>query len=328
MYFLGVDGGGTKTEAIISDIKGRVIGHGLAGNGNYQIDEIKAKKEIESAVLKACKMARISVSSISYACFGLAGADKEHDIEMLKSILSTIGIDKFEIKVDAVIGLKAGVVKGEGIAIVCGTSTNAVGVNHANELMQLGGFGYTFGDYGGGEMISKEIFRFVMRVAQGREDRSLLVDYVLKKLNFTSLQSMHDFYINNRVQIPLHLSTLLFKAAAQKDVFALGLIERQAKELAVSVKVINNKLFSNEQNETPVVLIGSLVTKPESIILQEIFHSYLLSYDLSCKVFPLQSSPVIGASLFALENYNTNINEVKQMLEITYKEVMDDYEKD
>src|SRR5690625_3925583 len=91
--------------------------------------------------------------------------------------------------------------KKKGIAIVCGTSTNAIGV-YNDTYFQLGGFGYFRGDFGGGSFLSKETFRHVIRVAQGREDFSYIVELVLKQLNFPTIQKFLDYYLNNLHEIP------------------------------------------------------------------------------------------------------------------------------
>src|SRR5690625_3226593 len=300
MYYLGVDGGGTETEALICDQNGVVKGRGLAGIGNYQIDPVQAFQEIKKAIHFACNMASITIPEITFTCFGLAGADREKDLIQLNKLLKPLGMKHFEIKVDAYIGLRAVTQESKGIALVCGTSTNAIGVKQ-DELFQLGGFGYPFGDYGGGAFLSKEIFRHVIRVAQGREKKSKIVELVLDELHFSNVKQMHAYYLNHLDEIPLHLTPMLFQAAQYADEFALRLLDKQAKELALSTYTIFQKLFNRKSGQIPVVLIGSVLTKPNTQILYEKLSFYMNEYGMNVQLHPLDISPVIGANLVALK---------------------------
>ena len=301
MYYLGVDGGGTKTEALICDRNGVVKGWGYAGGSNYIPNEKQAYSEIERSVNIACEKANISIKDITYACFGLAGADRKKDIIHLEKLLSPLGIKNFTIKVDAYIGLRAMIKKPKGIAIVCGTSTNAIGV-YNDTYFQLGGFGYFRGDFGGGSFLSKETFRHVIRVAQGREDFSYIVELVLKQLNFPTIQKFLDYYLNNLHEIPVHLTPLIFEAAQSNDVFANKLLNKQAEELALSTYIVYQKLFSNVDGPIPVIFIGSLLTKPDTYILREKVISHLETYSIDYELYPFNSRPVFGANIVALMN--------------------------
>ena len=75
-FILGVDGGATKTLAVVGDDTGRILGAGLGGPTNYQIIGIEpAMSNLNSAVRGALSYAGISMDKVDCAVFGLAGAD-------------------------------------------------------------------------------------------------------------------------------------------------------------------------------------------------------------------------------------------------------------
>src|SRR6476660_9052757 len=75
-YFLGVDGGGTKTHAVILDAGGRVAGEAFTGGSNLlRVGLEDALSNIETAVSEACAAARIRRDQITAACLGLAGVN-------------------------------------------------------------------------------------------------------------------------------------------------------------------------------------------------------------------------------------------------------------
>ncbi|MCX7958570.1 MAG: ATPase, partial [Deltaproteobacteria bacterium] len=90
-YFLGVDGGGTKTITAISDEKGRVLSLVKSGPSNFQSYGIeKAYRELRNGIESALKKAKIKRQAISYGGFGISGADRDKDFDIILSILNDI----------------------------------------------------------------------------------------------------------------------------------------------------------------------------------------------------------------------------------------------
>ena len=90
---MGVDGGGSKTYTVITDEHGNQLGSGVSGCGNYQTIGIdKATENITESIETALKAAGIEYSDIDYVQYGLAGADREKDINIINEGLKTIPI--------------------------------------------------------------------------------------------------------------------------------------------------------------------------------------------------------------------------------------------
>ena len=109
-YALGVDGGATKTMAVVGDERGNVLGVGLGGPTNYQITGLDmAMEHLGAAVSSALEAAKLSLTDISQAVFGMAGADFPIDFENLKKGISGLYPDlRAEIVNDTWVGFRAG----------------------------------------------------------------------------------------------------------------------------------------------------------------------------------------------------------------------------
>ncbi len=150
-YFLGVDGGQSSTTAVIGDELGRVIGIGRGGPSNHVgAAEGRAKfvKAIEECVTAACVKGGVDRANIRFAsaCLGFSGgpADKE---SIINEILSS---ERTLVTHDGLIALSGATAGEPGLIAIAGTGSFAFGRNAAGETARAGGWGYLFGDEGGG----------------------------------------------------------------------------------------------------------------------------------------------------------------------------------
>ena len=149
-YFLGVDAGGTNTFAVIVNEFGEVIGIGTGGNGNHQINRDIAEKSLHDAVNGAITNAKISRDELTFSYFGIAGADRPVDFQILTPIINKLDLPNYEIACDTYIALRAGTDRSYGVVIICGTGVNCAGISTEQAMYQCGGFNYLHGDFGGG----------------------------------------------------------------------------------------------------------------------------------------------------------------------------------
>lgn len=299
-YYMGVDGGGSKTYALIVDEQGTVVGKGHSGNGNHQIGYEEAKRNIRESAEMALSQAGLTQQDIAFAYFGLAGADREADYRILRPMIAELGFPRHAINCDTMIAMRAGTDRPYGIVLICGTGINSAGVNPAGEFIQVGGFSYTYGDYGGGGALCVEALRAVIRAWDGREPATLLTPLVLAELGYDSVQAMYDDYLDHEKSPPLHLAKLLFEAAAQGDGVAIRILREQGVELGKSVQAIVNKLgMSNDSFD--VVLAGSIVVRGEGDFVRAPIEEATREAAPGAKVVKLSVEPVVGAVWMAVE---------------------------
>lgn len=298
-YYLGVDGGGSKTLAVVADEKGRIVGRGISGCGNHQLGSALAERSIKQAVDKALVQARLERGDITYASFGLAGADREADFRILRPMISDMGFKKHHIVCDTVIAMRAGTRQTDGVVLICGSGTNGYGVNAAGKEIQIGGFGYAFGDFGGGSDLAVEVFRTVVRSWEGREEPTSLTSLTLDELSFGSVEEMFHRFLDEDRRAPHTLAKLLFQAAPA-DEAARKILARQGLELGKVASAVIHKLgMGNDAFD--VVLAGSVLTRGEGDYVIPHIESQVTAAAPKSRLRILSLEPAAGAVLLAMD---------------------------
>ncbi|MCD9024986.1 N-acetylglucosamine kinase [Cohnella silvisoli] len=321
-YYLGVDGGGSKTLAVVSDSAGRIVGRGESGCGNHQLGVDLANRNIREAVAMALLQAKVEQTEIEFAMFGLAGADREADFQILRPMIANIGFNKHSIVCDTVIGLRAGTKQQDGVVMICGSGTNCYGINKRGEAFQCGGFGYAFGDFGGGSELAVEVFRSVIRSWEGRERNTLLTQATLRTLGFASVEQMFHAYLDEGVRVPHYLAKLLFEVAGEDEV-ARGILRRQGIELGLAASAVIRKL-GMQHDKFDLVMVGSVLTRGDSEYLTPYIQKEVSGIAPDCNMRILTMEPVAGAILLAMEQSGSNVdNSVYEHLEerLSVKEI-------
>ncbi|MHA6533144.1 N-acetylglucosamine kinase [Paenibacillus sp. BAC0078] len=299
-YYLGLDGGGSKTYALLCDEHGNVLGKGRSGNGNHQTGAAKATANIRAAAFAALAEAGLLLGDLSHAYLGLAGADRKTDYDILHPLIRGIGFTRYTISGDPMIGLRAGTDRPYGVALICGTGTNAAGRSREGQHYQCGGFDYMYGDFGGGGALNIEVFRTVLRAWDGREAPTLLTEPLLKLLGYGRVEDMYNDFLDHGKSVPLDAARLLFPAAAGGDAAALAILERQGVELGKAAAAVIHRL--GMENETfDVVLAGSLLTRGDRGWIRGPIEQAVHKVAPGASVVTLATEPVVGAVWSALE---------------------------
>lgn len=300
-YYLGIDGGGTKTYALLTDELGNVLGKGKSGNGNHQTGALEAANSIRAATFGALTEAGLSLEDIQHTYLGLAGADREADYAILHPMIRQIGFTKYTINCDTMIGLRAGTNQPYGVALICGTGTNAAGRNPKGRHYQCGGFDYMYGDFGGGGALNIEVFRSVIRAWDGREQPTLLTGLLLKLLGYVDVETMFHDFLDHYKQVPVHAARLLFEASFEGDAIAIEILHRQGVELGKSAAAVIHKL-GMEQDSFDVVLAGSLLTRGDRGWIREPIEKAVHAVAPLASVVTLATEPVVGAVWSAMDH--------------------------
>ncbi len=292
--FLGIDGGQSSTTAVIGDETGRVLGSGSGGPCNHvQGPEGKPKfvNAIQGCVQTACKSAGVE-PSFEVVCGGFSGgpADKA---DLLQAIVKG---EVFEVTNDAVIAL-AGATGGQpGLVVIAGTGSIALGRNAQRRTARAGGWGYIFGDEGGGFDLTRQALRAILRHEEGWGPATALTNALLSTTGAaTANDLLHSFYTTdyNRPRIA-GFSQLVNEAAAGGDVVARGILTGAAQQLALYAAAVRHQLFAPGES-VHTAFIGGVF---QSEIVLDRFRT-LVEMEEGCRVIAPLHSPAIGALLEA-----------------------------
>jgi N-acetylglucosamine kinase-like BadF-type ATPase len=296
-YFLGVDGGQSSTTAMIGDETGRIAGVGLGGPCNHVgASEGRAKfiAAIQASLREACGQAGLNPESVRFtsACLGFSGgpADKESILsEILKS-------DQTLVTDDAVIALSGATAGEPGLVVIAGTGSIAFGRNREGRTARAGGWGYLFGDEGGGFWIARQALRAALRWEEGwgvpTSLRARLLDATAKR-NINDL--LHRCYTPEfpRPRVA-SFSVLVNQAAESGDAVALEILDAAARDSALLAIAVRGQLFAPD-GPTLVTYSGGVF---RSRILLGRFREWMAS-EAGVRVALPVYGPAIGALLEA-----------------------------
>jgi len=120
---LGVDGGNTKTVALVARGDGTVVGSGRGGCSDiYNAPSFEAAVAEIAGAVRAALPPGASIEDITTGVFSLAGADWDEDIRELVAAVGAI-VPRADVAVvnDAIGALRAGTDDGVGVSVVVGT---------------------------------------------------------------------------------------------------------------------------------------------------------------------------------------------------------------
>jgi N-acetylglucosamine kinase-like BadF-type ATPase len=299
---LGVDGGGSKTHALVADGEGRLLGFGRSGGSNYEAVGIaQAKKALAAACREAFREAAATPEQIEVGCFALAGADFPGDFEMLRKEVGELSLcQRLVITNDTIAALRSGTRRPYGIVVIMGSGVNAGGVGLDGKEFRLIGEGYRTGDWGGAGDIGNEILHCVFRARDGRGLPTALTQMVLDFFQAPDLFELARWFSAGRVDKRriMALAPSAFEAAIGGDEVACGIISRVAKETATCAVAIMRNLDLMDA-EVDVVLAGG-VFRGRGPLLLDLVAAMLHAENPRARAVIPRFEPVVGAVVGAL----------------------------
>ncbi|OKP95618.1 BadF/BadG/BcrA/BcrD ATPase family protein [Paenibacillus sp. P46E] len=304
MYVAGVDGGGSKTIAMVADEYGTVLGAAVSGCGNHQIIGAQAAVlNIRGALFGALAQAGIAKEELDYVQFGLAGADRRIDMDILcPEIGRQLSLRSWDIVCDTMEGLRIGSPDNTGVVLVCGSNTNAAGRNRLGQTVQIGGFDSLFGDRAGGYYLAAQALSRAVRSWEGREPYSDLVERIPLRLGFASFEEMLNRYLDEDISAaPLELSLIVHESADSGDWLSRQLLTDMGRELGISAAAVIRKLGSFEEAGVPVILTGSILQSGRNPLLLDALAKEVEREYPSCTFVIPEIPPVFGALMLAMD---------------------------
>lgn len=283
---LGIDGGGSKTTALIAslDKKGKinVLGRGRSGPSNVRLaGTATSLASLNQALDEALDEAQITSASIACSVLALAGSSAEDIREIISTWAASRGLDsRLEIVHDILPVLVHGASGGWGVALIVGTGSVAMGVDAAGRSIVRGGWGHWFGDKGSGFDLGSNALSAVVEAADEIAPATLLSELVLNKLGIINPRDIiKEITSHDDVQHDVAaLAPVVLEAASRGDAVACGIVHAAVTETVKLVSaVIKNLAFSDPY---PLALAGGVAC-----------HSQLFRRQLIARLEQLQPPP-------------------------------------
>ena len=161
-FIIGIDGGGTKTAAVIADVQGTILARRSGGPANFHISGVeRASRTIVALMKDCCVSAGCSLNDVGASIIGLAGAGRAGDKkEIAKGILKVassknVKLRNLSIESDARVALEGAFKGGPGIVVIAGTGSIVYGKDVNGNIHRAGGWGRILGDEGSGFSIGR-----------------------------------------------------------------------------------------------------------------------------------------------------------------------------
>ena len=257
---IGIDGGGTKTTALVADDQGTPLGEATGAPSAVRSDGV----EQSAAVIESTARAALSEAGIDeqprVICVGVAGVGRESlRLELWEALNSRGLAEEVVVHTDYSIAFDDAFGQGAGILLVAGTGSVAVGRSPTGAMARCGGWGAVFGDEGSGAWIGRRALSIVAAAADGREPETALTGAVLTA---TESGEVADLIAWAAAATPSDLASLApvaFQVAATGDLRANSLLDLATEELALHVRALARQLFADERAAIPMALSGGLL---------------------------------------------------------------------
>jgi N-acetylglucosamine kinase-like BadF-type ATPase len=297
-YSLGFDGGGTKTECVVLDTGGKVIGEGRSGPSNpMRCGFDAAFRSLSEAATEALKTAGLHANNMTSVCAGLAGAGRRNVVRpVLDFLAQEFPQAVAQVITDYEIALEAAVGAGPGVVLIAGTGSAAYGRNAAGLTARAGGYGPWLGDEGSAFEIGRRAIAAVARTRDQAAPATLLTQMIPAALGCPDWDELTQRISKNPDEIFPALFSVVATAADAEDSAAKEILFTSAIGLGSLAMIVVRRLGMKDQ-EFALVKCGGVFG--HSRMLDALLDSVVASGALRAKVSQLKISPAVGAAHIA-----------------------------
>ncbi len=308
MYFvIGIDGGGTKSKAVLTDLHLNTFAECTGGPTNFLLRGTGEVSLTLIDLIRECiSKSGINENDLVYVVLGTTGAGRINEAEKMKNdFLSmcereNLPVKSFEVESDARVALE-GAFKGEpGSILIAGTGSIMFGKDSEGEIHRVGGFGRFIGDEGSGYSIGRKGLNAVAKFYDGRGPGTSLAGLLSEKGITNSESLITEIYVNN-FEIP-SVAPLVIKSAENGDEICLKILDEESEELISHIKAMKKLI---DVKPLGVSLIGSLIAKDNfySRMFLEKIKNQLENVSVKEPAMP----PEMGAALMAAQYFVSRI---------------------
>jgi glucosamine kinase len=260
---VGVDGGGSKTHAIVADEGASHLGEVVGPGSAVRPGEVERSADVIAHTvqdaLASCEMTHVTPKVL---CVGVAGAGREPERQALWQALASRELaDEVVIHADFAIALDDAFGEGPGVLLVSGTGSVAFGRGPSGQSARCGGWGPVCGDEGSGQWIGRRALSVVTGSADGREPETALVGAVLTAAQLNEPQELIAWAAQATPAQLASLAPVVSSVAEAGDLRANSIISLAVEELVLHIRTLSRQLFGDERAATPVALTGGMLTK-------------------------------------------------------------------
>lgn len=297
-FVIGVDGGGTRTRALILDSHGVELGE-AEGEGALidPRDPDAAVEAIVGAVSAAAHAAHVEPPAAAL-CAGLAGGGRDPERTQVEAKLRRRAVARIvRVVTDAETAFFDAFGDGPGILVIAGTGSVAWGRNERGETARAGGWGALLGDEGSAYDLARRALRAAARAADGRAPDTALCERLLQRLGLDAPEALIPWAAHASKADIAAVAPAVLETAQDGDEVAAAIVEDAVTALADHVAALLRRL--GPWDEPPPVATAGALLEPGAP-LHAPFAAAIRHYRCRVHCAPLRG--VRGAARLALRH--------------------------
>lgn len=278
-YYLGIDGGGTKTRFLLGD-ETKVLARAATGGSNIvRLGEDQAREALHAGMRQIGDAGQVSLEQIRGVCVGVAGAARPEIAEKIRTIVASAiprsAFTKIEVVGDTVIALEAAFAEGPGVIVISGTGSIAFGRDAKGHVARAGGWGFAVSDEGSGHWIGRRAITAILN-ARDQGTQTSLTPMILEAWKAGNIDELVPLANADPPPDFPRLFPVVLRSAKEGDAVAHALLVEAGVELAKLAHTVIRQLASEGSGLVlPVAMTGSVFR--QSADVRQVFYNELRS---------------------------------------------------
>jgi N-acetylglucosamine kinase-like BadF-type ATPase len=309
-YVLGLDGGGTKTVAVLVEDTGKILARAQGESSNFQvIGGEKLGQVIRDLATESLLQAGLQEGALHHLYAGLAGAGRPADREAIHRVITEQKVAAaVTVDTDASAALAGAFAGGPGIIVISGTGAICFGKSSANVVYRCGGWGYLLGDEGSGYYIGQQAIIAALKDLDGRGQTTSLRRVIESKYDLASIDLIISQIYSGKIDRTeiAGLTPAVFAEYEKGDQVSRNIIEMAGLEIGKIVAAVSGKMGLQGQ-AAEVALIGSVFKQRH--ILVPFMEKEALNVVKKVDFIDPRFEPAIGSAVLAFLKENIVISE-------------------
>ena len=301
-YYLGIDGGGSKTTCVVGDETSQ-LGSAVAGPSNItRVGEPRARESLHEAIRTACAAAKIVPRLVVSACVGVAGVSSKDVADCVREMVAEVIPGKIEAVGDMEIALHAALGAGCGVVVIAGTGSIAFGRDARGKIARAGGWGFSISDEGSAHWIGRTAVAALLRAADEVIDDGVSQPTCRLFRELSSIWKIESYEqlartANSNPDFAVLLPAVV-SAADSGDGLAEQVLAQAGGELAKLANIVVQRLFSEglfpaHKAAIPLAMVGGVFR--HALKVREIFCDTVRQVDPRLEINRSVVEPVTGA---------------------------------
>ena len=263
-YFLGFDGGGTKTDCVLADASGAFVAKSAAGPSNpLRAGYSSAWRALSKAADAVLVQQHLKPGDVRGVCAGIAGAGRESVARRaVESLQRRFPSARVEVTTDLAITLEAALGEREGIVLVAGTGSAAFGRNANGRTSRAGGYGPWLSDEGSAFDIGRRALAAVVLADERRGPSTALSDQLYKWLDCKEWDDVVAAAMRKPDEVFPRMFPLVAKSAGEGDSVSRKILLGAAESLAELVGSVVERLEMRNR-QISIALAGGTIGRSE-----------------------------------------------------------------